>query len=132
MPAILGQVRTMQFVPHRKPKDGSSDPENSLMKSTASTLIAAVLALASASPLADPWKDESGHGRYKGGKYEEKYRDGPCKVKRKWDRGGYKEERKCERPWRPAMIEPPVFRPSVIIDPTGVVILPPPIIIRGY
>ena len=67
---------------------------------------------------ADPWKDESGHGRWRGGyergydgprrgygyerprrerrAFKEEYDDGRCKVERKWERnGGYKEERKC-------------------------------------
>lgn len=61
---------------------------------------------------ADPWKDESGHGRWRGEyhsdyrrsdardyrdyKYKEEFRYGACKVERKWDRGGYKEEVKCD------------------------------------
>jgi hypothetical protein len=67
---------------------------------------------------ADPWKDESGHGRgyrhyerhgdwrprrhhydrrYERRAYKEEYRQGGCKIERKWDRGGYKEEVKCKR-----------------------------------
>ncbi|WP_207457923.1 glycine zipper 2TM domain-containing protein [Azospirillum sp. SYSU D00513] len=66
---------------------------------------------------ADPWKDESGHGRYRHGhhhegewrgdrdggrrgdraEWKEEYWDGNCKVERKWERDGdYKEERKCK------------------------------------
>ena len=75
-----------------------------------------ILTLGSAgSASADPWKDESGHGRYDrhyddrvprrhyhGRRYEhraykEEYRRGGCKIERKWDRGGYKEEVKCKR-----------------------------------
>ena len=60
---------------------------------------------------ADPWKDESGHGRDRGGRYYDRddghgrfegrerkveYDDGVCKVERKWGKHGeYKEERKC-------------------------------------
>jgi hypothetical protein len=69
---------------------------------------------------ADPDKDESGHGRWRGGyvrgydgprrgygydyerprrerrAFKEEYDDGRCKVERKWERNGeYKEERKC-------------------------------------
>ncbi|MGQ0684155.1 hypothetical protein [Bradyrhizobium sp.] len=58
---------------------------------------------------ADPWKDESGKGRW--GDYDRRYersysydRDykqefyrGPCKIERKWSRNGeYKEETKCK------------------------------------
>lgn len=49
--------------------------------------------------LADPWKDESGHGRGKSerGERKEEFWDGNCKIERKWEKdGGYKEERKCE------------------------------------
>jgi hypothetical protein len=106
------------------------DLRKSLMNCIASLFLATALALISASALADPWKDESGHGRHGGGKYKEEYWDGHCKVKRKWDRGEYKEERKCKRPPRAVVVEPPVYHPSVIIDPYGVVIQPPPIIIR--
>jgi len=79
----------------------------------------AILILGSAGVAsADPWKDESGHGRYEGHgddwgprrhhddrryehrAYKEEYRRGGCKVERKWDRGGYKEEVKCKhRGW---------------------------------
>jgi opacity protein-like surface antigen len=109
------------------------DFRKSLMKCIASLFIGAVLASVSTSALADPWKDESGHGRYGrygGGEYKEEYWDGHCKVKRKWDGDEYKEERKCKRPRRAVVIEPPLDHPSVIIDPYGVVIQPPPIIIR--
>ncbi|KFC64816.1 hypothetical protein FG93_05106 [Bosea sp. LC85] len=69
---------------------------------------------------ADPWKDESGKGRWRGGyergddgrrdrgygnyregrerrAYKEEYRQGGCKIERKWDDGEYKEEVKCKR-----------------------------------
>lgn len=56
--------------------------------------------------IADPWKDESGHGRGRGEyKYEEKYgrhgeakrewKSDDCKDEYKADRGGVKEEYKC-------------------------------------
>jgi hypothetical protein len=57
---------------------------------------------------ADPWKDESGKGRWghegrgyraynMDREYKEEYRRGNCKVERKWERdGGYKEETKCK------------------------------------
>jgi hypothetical protein len=58
---------------------------------------------------ADPWKDESGKGRWGGGdrgyyrsynydrEYKQEYRQGNCKVERKWERdGGYIEETKCK------------------------------------
>lgn len=67
--------------------------------------------------LADPWKDESGKGRwgYEGRgydgrgyrvynmdrEYKEEYRRGNCKIERKWERdGGYKEETKCKGGYR--------------------------------
>lgn len=58
--------------------------------------------------LADPWKDESGKGRwgyYDRGhraynydrEYKQEFRRGNCKIERKWERGGdYKEEIKCK------------------------------------
>jgi hypothetical protein len=63
--------------------------------------------------LADPWKDESGHGRWRGGGYygepryerrafKEEYRRGGCKIERKWDDDEYKEEIKCKHRVRPA------------------------------
>lgn len=68
---------------------------------------------------ADPWKDESGHGRWisRYGHYEdyrpwryyrerdrysyrEEFRRGRCKVERKWEDDEYKEEIKCKRGFR--------------------------------
>ena len=58
--------------------------------------------------LADPWKDESGKGRWgherrgyraynMDREYKQEYRQGNCKIERKWERNGeYKEERKCK------------------------------------
>lgn len=70
---------------------------------------------------ADPWKDESGHGRwierYEHDRdregffnrlrhhdqhaYREEYWEGGCKIERKWDEDGYEEEVKCKRGARP-------------------------------
>lgn len=55
---------------------------------------------------ADPWKNESGHGRHHGrhhnhgGHYhgggKQVFYDGPCRVERKWKgNGAYKEETRC-------------------------------------
>ena len=89
---------------------------------TKSGLLAACafIALAFALPpdaSADPWKDESGHGKGKGhgkhghkGKVERRY--GDCKYEYKYGPHGYKEEWKCDNnagyfqpgppPWAPA------------------------------
>jgi hypothetical protein len=45
---------------------------------------------------ADPWKDESGHGRRGGGEWKEEFRDGNCKVERKWERNGEYKEGYCQ------------------------------------
>jgi hypothetical protein len=55
---------------------------------------------------ADPWKDESGKGRWRGG-YERGWDDGErkvkfrtsdgCKVERKWKAGEFEEKIKCKR-----------------------------------
>jgi hypothetical protein len=70
--------------------------------------IAAIALIMLAGPaLADPWKDESGKGRwgYERGyraynmdrEYKQEYRQGNCKIERKWERNGeYKEETKCK------------------------------------
>lgn len=60
--------------------------------------------------VADPWKDESGHGRG-GGEWKQEYRDGNCKVERKLERSGeYKEEIKCDGPaWARGYLAPPVI-----------------------
>jgi len=75
---------------------------------------------------ADPWKDESGKGRWRGGydrsydhpgrsysygyersrrerrAFKQEYDDGNCKYERKLERSGeYKEEVKCRRGARP-------------------------------
>lgn len=61
--------------------------------------------------VADPWKDESGHGYYshryedrdwresrdyEERAYKEKYRSGGCEIEREWDDGKYKEEIECD------------------------------------
>ncbi|HYD99068.1 MAG TPA: RT0821/Lpp0805 family surface protein [Alphaproteobacteria bacterium] len=79
-------------------------------------LLACALALPAA---ADSWKDESGHGRGKGGKFKEEFWDGNCKVERKWEGNGeYKEERKC-RGGQPAYAAPrPVAAPPAYPQPS--------------
>ena len=61
---------------------------------------AAVFALFLCAPAyAGPEKNESGNARGKdaGREYTEKYREGNCKVEKKWEKdGSYKEERKCD------------------------------------
>ena len=80
---------------------------------------------------ADPYKDESGHGKGRHGHkaYKEEYWDGQCKVERKWEKnGGYKEERKCKGRQahrhdydEPRYVSP---QPGVIVQPPAVVIQP--------
>jgi hypothetical protein len=91
---------------------------------TCALVLAALLPLTGAAS-ADPWKDESGKGHWRGDyrddyregreaypyrgdyhghyarEYEEEFGRGDCKVERKWKRGGeYKEEIKCKgRRW---------------------------------
>ncbi|MEJ1166408.1 hypothetical protein V9K97_22070 [Variovorax sp. CCNWLW186] len=101
----------------------------------------ALLAGGMSSTMADPHKDESGHGRkgrHGGHEYKEEYRDGWCKVERKWDKNGeFKEERKCkghaarapryEYEEAPAYHRPP---PGVIVQPPAMVVEPPTVVIR--
>ncbi len=74
------------------------------MKTISKFLFAFALASLPALSAADPWKDESGHGKGHGhGRdrhdYKDEYWDGHCKVERKLERNGeYKEERKCQLP----------------------------------
>lgn len=79
------------------------------MKTIGVAAFALVLATQFGAANADPWKDESGHGRgrgeysrhwdrdrHEGRERKVEYDDGRCKVERKWGKGGeYKEERKC-------------------------------------
>ena len=95
------------------------------------TVAAVVLAVSSAvfltPALADPDKDESGHGRHSHRPSKQEYWDGPCKVERKWEGNGeYKEERKCRGGGH--------YRTSAPVEPypqpqPGVVITVPPIVI---
>jgi hypothetical protein len=88
------------------------------------TLLAAGIAMTGCVSVAaaDPWKDESGHGRWVGRyndddhqprryrererySYKEEFRRGNCKIERKWEGDEYKEEVKCKRGFRrPAYI----------------------------
>ena len=62
------------------------------------------LTLLAGPTFADPWKDESGTGRWGYGYYRSYSYDykleisrGLCKVERKWERNGeYKEQTKCK------------------------------------
>ena len=65
------------------------------------------LAMLASPALADPYKDESGKGRWgyhRGDRaynldreYKQEFRQGNCKIERKWERSGeYKEEVKCK------------------------------------
>ncbi|PLC55020.1 hypothetical protein CR155_06095 [Pollutimonas nitritireducens] len=70
---------------------------------------------------ADPWKDESGHGRRDSREYKEEYWEGNCKIKREFKKDGeYEEKRKCEAPRHRQYDRAPVYRsgaPAIIIDP---------------
>jgi hypothetical protein len=98
----------------------------------------ALLLAAMASPaLADPHKDESGHGRkgrHGGPPHKESYRDGHCKVERKYEKnGGFKEKRKCREPAPQPVYEAPSYGhppPGVVVHPPAIVIQPPAVIIR--
>lgn len=81
--------------------------------------------------MADPGKDESGHGKRRGHdrkEYKEKYWDGNCEVERKVGKhGDYKEERKCrghqhgEYRQAPVYQHEPVYVPAPHV-PSGVTI----------
>lgn len=66
------------------------------MKNMLKSMLLLALASSSALAVADPWKNESGKGRH-GREYKQEYWDGNCKVEKKWEKGEYKEERKCKR-----------------------------------
>jgi hypothetical protein len=89
-------------------------------------ILAAATAFAMTMPAAaDPWKDESGHGRWRhgDGEWKEEYRDGDCKIERKWERGGeYKEEVECDGHYG-GYLAPPVIVGQAPV--TGTVDLPP-------
>lgn len=87
-------------------------------------LLPALLLVLPAAVHADPWKDESGHG--KGKKHErrefkEEYWDGNCKVERKLEKNGeYKEERKCKPVRRGQYEHDHVYVPApapVVVEP---------------
>ena len=66
-------------------------------------LCTAALMLAGSPASADPWKDESGKGRWRAddgwGEPEGKFKfrtAGGCEVKRKWKKGEYEEKVKCK------------------------------------
>ena len=71
---------------------------NRMKMSLCTALCATALTFAAGTASADPWKDESGKGRWRGGDYggeperKFKYRsaDG-CEVERKWKKGEYEE-----------------------------------------
>lgn len=94
------------------------------MKALRILLLPALLLTLAPVAQADPWKDESGHGKGRGHErreFKEEYWDGNCKVERKLEKSGdYKEERKCKGP-RQAYYEPaPVYVPAappVVIEP---------------
>jgi len=87
-------------------------------------LIAAALAMAATTlpAFADP-PHGRGHGRWE---HKEEYRDGDCKIERKWGKhGDYKEEVKCKG-YRPAPMvayqQPPVMvrrAPQVLVPAQG-------------
>ncbi|WP_419670717.1 hypothetical protein [Bordetella petrii] len=96
-------------------------------------MLAVTAALLAPAAMADPWKDESGHGdryyggHYHGGDHKEEYWDGHCKVERKWKgNGDYKEERKCKAPrYHQPVVVPgyPVYpaEPGIVIQGTAVI-----------
>ena len=75
------------------------------------TIVGLGLAVSSGAALADPWKDESGKGRWRGGherlggygyagwegerKVKIRTFDG-CEVERRWKKGEYEEKVKCK------------------------------------
>jgi hypothetical protein len=102
-------------------------------------LVALLAAGVVAPATADPYKDESGHGRGKGRhggrEYKEEFWDGRCKVERKWEKNGeYKEKRKCkDHASRAPVYEAPVYAgppPGVVVQPPAIVIQPPAIVVR--
>ena len=86
------------------------------MKTPALILLQAFLIALPMLSHADPWKDESGHGKRRGHdrrEYKEDYWDGHCKVERKVKKNGdYKEERKCDGPQHGYREPSPVYAPA--------------------
>lgn len=74
--------------------------------------------------VADPGKDESGHGRghrHDRREYKEEYWDGHCKVERKFEKNGeYKEERKCKAPSAAHYAPAPVYVPAPAVVEPGI------------
>ena len=81
------------------------------MRISLCAMCAAALIVFGGAASADPWKDESGKGRWRGeyrgdaytgyarerGEGKIEFYDRGCEVKREWKRdGGYKEEVKCD------------------------------------
>ncbi|AEG92229.1 conserved hypothetical protein [Ramlibacter tataouinensis TTB310] len=105
-----------------------------------STILFALATLPFAA-IADPDKDESGHGKYRHGRSEFKheYRDGNCKVEIKQKKNGdYKEERKCkghQHVHAPAPVyvvpQPVVVAPQPVYVPAPAVVVEPGVTIRG-
>jgi hypothetical protein len=92
---------------------------NAFMLTAALSLAAA----AGAPALADRGRDDDWN---RGGEYKQEFRDGPCKVERRWKRdGSYKEKIECRRGSRhghgPVVIAEP---PRVVVQPSGPVYRP--------
>ena len=94
------------------------------MKPIRALLLPTLLIALPLTALADPWKDESGHGKGRGHdrrEYKQEYWDGNCKVERKLEKNGeYKEERKCKGPRHGYYEQAPVYVPAappVIVEP---------------
>jgi hypothetical protein len=96
------------------------------MKNILLSIAALGLVAVSSSAAADPWKDESSHGRHgkHGHEYKEEYWDGNCKVERKFKgNGDYKEERKCKGPRYGYYGPAPVYvEPAPVYVPPGVTV----------
>ncbi len=94
------------------------------MKTPCTHLLLTLLLALPLTASADPWKDESGHGKGRGHdrrEYKEEYWDGNCKVERKLEKSGeYKEERKCKGPRHSHYEQAPVYAPgtpAVVVEP---------------
>jgi hypothetical protein len=126
--AVRTGVPAVQTIRHRL-----SDPlgYNAGMKYVRLPLIA-LCALLPLIAVADPGKDESGHGKHRKhrAEFKEEYWDGNCKVERKLEKNGdYKEERKCKGAHRAAA---PVYVPApVVVQPAPAVVIQPGLVIQG-
>jgi Ni/Co efflux regulator RcnB len=104
------------------------------MKSIYAFGLAAGVFAAPLTSLADPHKDESGHGKHRQERHAQKqeYWDGNCKVERKWDKNGeYKEERKCKGGGQGGHGPAVVYGPQPVYVPGPVVIEQPGVVIQG-